>query len=81
MIFLYRVIEMLLLNIEPIFAQFTAVLDWAVCSRPHRIQRLVLLQLLGLIEDVLVSVGLWRPIVYTWCFVTRALALYSMGII
>ena len=78
MIFLYRVIEMLLLNIEAIFAQLAAVLDWAVCSRPHRVQRLILLELIRLIKHVLVGMRLRRAIVYTWCFITGALALYSI---
>ena len=69
---------MLLLNIEAILAQFTAVFDWAVRSRPHRIQRLIILELVRLIEHVLVGMRLRRAIVYTWCFITRALALYSI---
>ena len=78
MIFLYRVIEMLLLNIEAIFAQLATVFDWAVRSRPHRVQRLVLLELFWLVEHVLVGIRLGRAIVYTWCFITGALALYSI---
>ena len=58
MVFLYRVIEMLLLNIEAVCAQLTALLDWAVCSRPHRVHCLVLLELVRVIEHVLVSIRL-----------------------